>query len=104
MIMKAFAIYDGKGLCYGVPFFMGQSGQAVRAFDDLVNDERSAVNKHAGDYVLYEIGTFDDNDGVLKSIAPQVLLGHGLDFKKVTALPVSPVDVGLLPVNGEEKK
>lgn len=80
MILKAFAIYDGKGLCYGVPFFMSQNGQAVRGFSDLVNDPQTSINRHPGDYVLYQIGEFDDSDGKLTTLVPQLLLGQGVDF------------------------
>ena len=35
MITKAFAVYDSKAKFFGVPFFMQQTGLAVRAFTDL---------------------------------------------------------------------
>lgn len=87
MITKAFAIYDGKGKMFGVPFFMPQPGLATRAFMDLVNDPQSTVNRHPADYTLYQIGSFDDNSGELFSDDPHVLLGHGSDFKPIVDKP-----------------
>lgn len=82
MIMKVFSIYDGKGKCYGLPFFMAQVGVAARAFGDLVNDDQSAVCKHPADYTLYQVGVFDDESGLFENVSPQVLIGHGSDFAK----------------------
>lgn len=81
MITTAFAVYDGKGQFYGVPFFMPQVGLAVRAFADLANDPNTTVYKHPGDFTLYEIGSFDDSTGEMKSIVPHRLLGHASDFR-----------------------
>jgi hypothetical protein len=85
VILKAFAVYDTKAQCYAPPFFMASVGSAVRAFGDLANDRQSTINKHPEDYILYEIGTFDDNKGQLVAKLPVVSLGHGSDF-----VPVSP--------------
>lgn len=81
MITKAFAVYDSKAKFFGVPFFMQQTGLAVRAFTDLVNDANSIVHKYPGDFSLYEIGTFDDSVGKMYSSEVHELLGHGSDFK-----------------------
>lgn len=96
MITKIFSVYDSKALSYGVPFFMPSTGAAVRAFSDLVQDDRSTVNHHPGDFVLYQIGNFDDNNGSLSCVDPQIHLGIGLDFvsrKKpvVSGVPVESV-------------
>lgn len=80
MITKVFSVYDSKAKAYGVPFFMPSSGVAVRAFSDLSNDPQSMVFRHANDFVLYEIGSFDDNSGRLTFIVPHIQLGIGADF------------------------
>lgn len=83
MNLKIFSVYDSKALCYGVPFFMPSTGAAVRAFSDLANDPQSTVHRHGSDFVLYQIGNFDDSKGVVKSIEPYVNLGIGSDFLPV---------------------
>lgn len=85
MILKAFAIYDSKALCYGVPFFMASVGSAVRAFGDLANDRQSTVSKHPSDYVLYGIGEYDDNTGLMAHSVPYQNLGIGADFIGVSS-------------------
>ncbi len=67
MRMKAFTIYDTKAKAYLPPFFLGETGQAVRHFTDAVNDGQSAFNKHPEDYTLFEIGGYDDATGLVNS-------------------------------------
>lgn len=75
-----FAVYDGKSKFFSVPFFMTSLGAAVRAFADVVGDPGSMIAKHPGDYTLYQIGEFDDNEGSITGISPHILVGHGSDF------------------------
>lgn len=80
MILKVFSLFDSKSKSYGNPFFMNSAGAAVRAFSDLINGVDSLPAKHPGDFVLYEIGSFDDGSAVLTSIVPHIHLGVGLAF------------------------
>lgn len=83
MIMKAFAIYDTKSLVYGMPFFMQSAGAAVRAFGDLASDVQSTICKHPKDFILYEIGSFDDSKATFVSTNPHSL-GFASDYTTVT--------------------
>ncbi len=80
MIHKAFTIFDSKTELFGKPFFCTTSGEAVRTFSDAVNDQQGPFFRHAEDYVLFEIGTYDDAVGVLDSNLP-VNLGNASTFK-----------------------
>ena len=83
MIQKMFAIRDGKAEAFLQPFFSIASGSAIRAFDDAINGDKSPLSSHPGDYVLYEIGHFDDVSGELVCLTPLKMLGCGADFVKV---------------------
>lgn len=85
MILKAYAIYDNKGLLYHAPFFMSTDGQAVRALSDLVNDNTTSIARHPGDYVLFGIGTYDDQKGMMQGISP---LAHICDA--ISLVPLTP--------------
>lgn len=105
MVTKAFSVYDAKGKFFGVPFFMLNEGLASRAFDDLVNDPHSFVNKHPEDYQLYEIGEFRDDEAVMVTLTPMKLVATGLQFKKsqpeiLDNWRISPVN----PVNSNHKE
>lgn len=63
MILSIYAIRDNKVGAFMQPFYMNTNAAAIRAFDDLVNDGKSGVNKHPEDYELYLLGVYDDNTG-----------------------------------------
>jgi len=84
MLLKAYSIYDNKALQYHPPFFASTDGAAVRSFRDLVNDQSTTVGRHPGDYVLYCIGTFSDQDG---SLDREIPLRHVMDAAALVELP-----------------
>lgn len=68
-----FAIFDKKAVAYQQPFYYLQKGQALRAFEDAVNDPQTAFNKHPEDYSLFQLGKFDDTSGIINSDKPQFI-------------------------------
>lgn len=85
MELKVFSIFDEKALVFRTPIFMCQTGQVVRAFDSLVNDKQSEINRYPADFKLYEMGTFDDNSGLLVSLPQPKYVCAALDFFKPVA-------------------
>lgn len=79
MKVNVYSIFDEKAAAYAPPFFMGHNGQAIRAFSDLVEDNKSAISRHPADYTLYKLGEFDDNSGVIKGVQPE-FLARASDF------------------------
>lgn len=67
---------------YGRPIFCASRGQAVRSFSDEINREHEAneMYRHPADFDLYVVGSFNDEDGVLSSCTPEVLI-RGVDCK-----------------------
>lgn len=64
---RVFAVYDYKAEAYLQPFTMETTGQAIRSFADAVNDPKSMWYRHPKDFVLYELGSFDEKEGVFKN-------------------------------------
>lgn len=60
--MKIYSVYDSKVSAYLQPFFCPSRGQAMRSFVDVVNDKSHQFNKHYLDYVLFECGSWSDED------------------------------------------
>lgn len=65
MLLKIFAVQDLKAQGFLQPFFYVTVGQAVRAVSDLVNDGKSDFARHTPDYVLFQVGTFNVETGVI---------------------------------------
>ncbi len=60
---RAFSIFDQKAKAYMTPFYMSEVGMATRAFTDMVNKDDHPMSAHPEDYVLFEVGQFDDVSG-----------------------------------------
>lgn len=70
--MKCFAIKDTKAEGFNTPFFAPTFGIAERNFKDAAADEKNVVAKHAEDFSLWYIGTFDVKTGtIVPEINPQ---------------------------------
>lgn len=63
MKMIMVAIKDRALNAYMRPFFAQTRGQAIRMFNDEINNEQSPMFKHPDDYDLYYLATWDDTDG-----------------------------------------
>ncbi len=73
MITRIFTVYDEKTEAYLSPFFAMTAGEAERKFSDAVNDPSSMFNKHAADFTLFMIGTFDDSTALIVIDTPNNL-------------------------------
>lgn len=90
MTLKVFAVRDMKALAFLQPFFSNSTGSALRAFGDAVADKNCPFSKHPEDYVLYEIGTYDDNSAELTSVSPVKMMACATDF--VAVVPPTPTE------------
>lgn len=86
MFLKAFSIFDLKARAFITPFFLQNEDVAIRAVGEAVNDAQHAFGKHPEDYVLYEVGGFDDSSGSLEVKVPPVSLGPVARFKLANVL------------------
>lgn len=72
MLTNAYSIFDNKALIFNVPWFQPTHGAATRILADLANDPTTNIGRHPGDYVLYQIGTYDDAKGIMTPLSPLV--------------------------------
>lgn len=75
MKSEIFAVYDAAVQAYHQPFFSPTKGAAVRALSDALQDPASTFAKHAEDYTLFILGTWDDTDGSIECHPPEPILG-----------------------------
>lgn len=68
MIQKVFSVYDNKAGTYSRPMFARMQGEMLRSFTTIANDKKHPVGMYPEDYTLYEIGTFDEQNGEIKPI------------------------------------
>jgi hypothetical protein len=79
MIKKVFTVFDEKSEAYLQPFFLDTLGQAQRAMTDCVNDVNHQFCRHTSDYTLFQLGTFDDSNGLFEM--DKKSLGSLLEYK-----------------------
>lgn len=79
--MQIFSIYDKKAQAYANPFYYHQKGQAIRAFEDAVNDVQSPFFKHPEDFCLFLVGEWDDCTGTIKPLANPQPIEEALSVK-----------------------
>lgn len=76
MRYKVVCIRDRAADVFGQPVFVAALGQALRSFGDEINNKESQMSKHPDDYDLYELGEFDDNEGLFYANNPrQIAVG-----------------------------
>lgn len=71
MKLEIFSVYDSAAQAFMQPFFAVSKGSALRSLTDAVNDEKHEFSKHAGDYTLFLLGSFDDNSGEFSCAPPE---------------------------------
>lgn len=83
MITKVFSVYDSKAQMFHMPWFAPTTPAGIRSFSDLVNDSQSNVFRHPSDYILYEIGTYDDSNGTVANYPEHKHLGVASQYKEM---------------------
>lgn len=63
--MRMFAIHDVKAEVFNTPFFMRTVPEAIRGFMNEAASPDSAIGKWPDDFVLYELGEFDQVTGAV---------------------------------------
>jgi len=89
MKLKIFSIYDSKAEAYKQPFFMLTKGEALRGVMQLLEDNNHLFSKHPGDFTLFELGEYDDNNGKMSPLPSPISHGCLLEYqaKKINQTP-----------------
>lgn len=75
-----YSIFDSAVQAFMQPYVAQTDGQAIRAFQDTANDEKTSVNKHPDQYTLFRIAEFDDSDGQMTPLIPVKSLGTAIQY------------------------
>jgi hypothetical protein len=77
-----FSVFDEKTKLFSVPFYAVTTGEALRTFGDIVNDDRTLISKYPGDFKLYFLGEFEEETAKYKLIPQPAFLAHATDYNK----------------------
>lgn len=79
---KVFSVYDSKALAFISPIFAPTIGVALRMFEAAANDQNHEFHKHAGDYTLFLLGEWDEDNGQFTNDNAHTNLGTALSMIK----------------------
>lgn len=78
-IEKLYTVYDVKAEYYVMPFVFKSNGEALRWFSDAVNAFDNRFYAHPEDYVLFEVGTYDNSGCTFDFLPAKKSLLHGIE-------------------------
>ncbi|WNK12678.1 MAG: nonstructural protein [Microvirus sp.] len=70
MKLKVYSVHDKAVNAYMQPFYCRSKGEAIRSFTEACSDGKSNFCKYPLDYLLVELGEFDDSSGLFESREP----------------------------------
>lgn len=71
----ACAIFDSKAKAFMPPFFQVNEHVARRTFSNIANTAGHQIARNPEDFVMFIIGTFDDESGELRPFPQHINLG-----------------------------
>ena len=83
--MKVFVIYDAKVEAYLQPFYARTNGEALRMWEQSVNDEKTQFYRHPQDFALYGTAEYNEDNGRFEQYDTMVPLGLAIEIKKQSA-------------------
>lgn len=85
VLLRLYCIYDSKAEQFSPPQVYHNDMLALRAFEGLVNDDKTLINTYPEDFSLHYVGNLGDSDGRYyidssdESRVP-VLVGRAIDY------------------------
>lgn len=85
--MLMFSIYDTKVQSFAVPFYAKTNAEAFRSVQSAVRAGDSLLGSHPADFVLFQVGVFDRENGVVTAMAAPISHGPLSQFVEEAAAP-----------------
>lgn len=80
MLMKVYSIYDTAISTWRPPMFCRAKGEIMRWWVEVVNNPQTEIAKHPKDYVLFELGTWDDDKCKFDLLSAPVSVGVAIEY------------------------
>lgn len=81
-LKNLYAVRDAKTEAYFPPFVAVTHGEAYRQFQMLATNPETLLSKFPADYALFQLGTFDDQSGVIGALPQPLQLATALEYSK----------------------
>jgi len=87
-MLNLYSVYDEKAQHFGYMFFRKTHAEAIRYFSDGARDKQTILGQHPEDFVLYHLGTVDEQNGFVEGVDVVNFLARGSEFKTSEVLNV----------------
>ncbi len=85
--LNVFSIYDKKAQAFFNPFYFHYKGEALRSFEQEINNAQSPLSKYPADFCLYRLGVFNSTTGCIEGLSKPEFVAEALDFRPVAPRP-----------------
>lgn len=82
MKLQVFSVFDSAVQAYDRPFFARTVGEAMRSWEQVVNDGQSPMSNHPADFTLFHLGEFDQATGVFSPLPAHARISSGVEAKR----------------------
>jgi hypothetical protein len=82
VVSSIFSVYDSKAEFYLFPMVFKSKGEAIRSFTAAASDKETNIGKYPEDFVLFEVGTFDDSNCKYILLDTPSPIGKAIEFVK----------------------
>ena len=86
MLVNMYSIFDKKTGIYSTPFFQQNDATATRMFADEINGSGTLLSLHPDDFVLFNVGSWDDFGAVVGHEPVSVVDGLALKVDRGQAV------------------
>lgn len=70
MVMKMYTVKDVKTGIFNAPVYCHNTAHAMRVMSSVFQNDEHQYSLWPEDFTLYEVGSFDDNTGVITGVDP----------------------------------
>lgn len=85
--VSVYAVYDSKVKYFHQPMFMRNKGEALRSWENVANEKDHAISRHPEDFILFELGEYDDQTAQITMLKTPESLGMASQFKRTEISP-----------------
>lgn len=103
MTKKLVAVRDVKADAFGSPMDVPTEGLAIRMFMEACGNPKGDLARYPNDYMLYEIGSYDPNSGLVESLpVPKLIMtaSNAVAMLRAEAMKNQPA----LPMQGNPER
>ena len=85
MLKQIYSFHDSKVCVYHPPMVLLNDSEARRLAADVVADPQTPMSRHASDFRLVRIGSYDDGSGVIVPLVNPEFVADLVEFKSKEA-------------------